>query len=60
VAQVKKKAPAVGSYRVRRGDTLYRIALRHGTTVARILAINSLPAPTSIKPGDRLKIPHAR
>jgi LysM repeat protein len=30
------------SYRVRSGDTLYRIALKHGVTVAEILAINSL------------------
>jgi len=44
-------------YKVRTGDTLYRIALRHGTTVASILSINSLPSRTTIRPGDRLKIP---
>jgi membrane-bound lytic murein transglycosylase D len=44
------------SYRVRTGDTLYRIALRHGTTVAEILAINSLGG-GAIRPGDRLQIP---
>ena len=44
------------SYRVRTGDTLYRIALRHGTTVAEILAINSLGG-GAIQPGDQLKIP---
>jgi membrane-bound lytic murein transglycosylase D len=61
VAQAsKKKAPAstgTKSYRVSRGDTLYRIALRHGTTVAQILAVNSLPATATIRPGDRIKIP---
>ena len=45
------------SYRVRGGDTLYRIALKHGTTVARILAVNSLSGKKTIRPGDRLKIP---
>jgi LysM repeat protein len=44
-------------YKVRTGDTLYRIALKHGTTVASLLAINSLPSRTTIRPGDRLKIP---
>jgi membrane-bound lytic murein transglycosylase D len=44
-------------YKVRTGDTLYRIALKHGTTVASLLAVNSLPSRTMIRPGDRLKIP---
>ncbi len=39
------------------GDTLYQIALRHGTTVAEILAVNGLGGSGLIKPGDRLKIP---
>src|SRR5207237_2849535 len=45
------------SYRVRNGDTLYRIALRHGTTVPEILAINSLGRTPAIKPGDKLRLP---
>src|ERR1700693_3679141 len=45
------------NYKVRGGDTLYRIALKHGTTVAHLLAFNSLAAPSVIKPGDTLKIP---
>lgn len=57
----KGKAPARRTssrhYKVRNGDTLYRIALRHGTTVASILAVNSLPSRAKIRPGDRLKIP---
>jgi len=44
------------SYRVRGGDTLYRIAIRHRTTVAELLAVNSL-SDSLIRPGDRLKIP---
>ena len=55
-AQVKQAR----NYKVRGGDTLYRIALRHGTTVASLLAFNSLAAPAAIKPGDTLKIPAAR
>jgi peptidoglycan lytic transglycosylase D len=55
-AQVKQAR----NYKVRGGDTLYRIALRHGTTVASLLAFNSLAAPSAIKPGDTLRIPTAR
>ena len=58
----KPKVPAPAqasgekSYKVRSGDTLYQIALRHGTTVAEILAINGLGG-SAIKPGDKIKIP---
>lgn len=52
-----KGAGSHKSYKVRSGDTLYQIALRHGTTVAEILAINGLGAGV-IRPGDRLKIPN--
>jgi membrane-bound lytic murein transglycosylase D len=57
--KTKSSAPpasAAKSYRVKSGDTLYQIALRHGTTVAEILAVNGLGG-ASIKPGDKLKIP---
>jgi membrane-bound lytic murein transglycosylase D len=56
---VGRRAPAK-HYQVRTGDTLYRIALRHGTTVATLLAVNSLPTRAKIRPGDRLKIPGIR
>jgi len=52
----KKMEPGATSYRVKSGDTLYQIALRHGVSVAEILAINSLGG-GAIKPGDKLKIP---
>ena len=51
---------AAKHYEVRTGDTLYRIAVRHGTTVATLLAVNSLPSRVKIRPGDRLKIPRSR
>lgn len=62
---VKQTKPAPGhaqtkqarNYKVRGGDTLYRIALKHGTTVAQLLAFNGLAAPSLIKPGDTLRIP---
>ncbi|HEY4230286.1 MAG TPA: transglycosylase SLT domain-containing protein [Thermoanaerobaculia bacterium] len=51
-----KAAPSQKSYRVRSGDTLYRIAVEHGVTVAEILANNSVGG-VGIHPGDLLKIP---
>lgn len=45
------------SYRVKNGDTLYRIALRHGVTVAELLAVNSLGGAPSLKAGDKISIP---
>jgi membrane-bound lytic murein transglycosylase D len=55
-----KKTLPHKSYKVRTGDTLYRIALKHGTTVAEILAINSLGGASAIRPGDQLKIPKGK
>ncbi len=57
VAAAPQPPAGAGSYRVRGGDTLYRIAMRHGTTVAELLAVNSLSEDVTIRPGDRLKIP---
>jgi membrane-bound lytic murein transglycosylase D len=48
---------AVRSYRVRGGDTLYRIAVRNGTTVERLRDVNRLSAKSAIKPGDKLRLP---
>ncbi len=48
---------AARSYRVRGGDTLYRIAVRNGTTVERLRDVNRLSAKSAIKPGDRLRLP---
>ena len=43
-------------YKVRRGDTLSKIAQRHRTTISRILALNGLTDPDNIGVGDQLKI----
>ena len=44
------------SYKVRRGDTLLRIANRFGTTVRAIMADNNLRSARWIKAGKRLRI----
>ena len=46
-----------GYYTVQRGDTLYSIARRFGTTHWAIAIANSLPNPNRIYPGQRLFIP---
>lgn len=46
-------------YRVRRGDSLWKIARRFGTTPAAIARINNMGLHTPIRPGDTLWV-HAR
>lgn len=48
--------PAVRPYRVQRGDTLWRIARRHGVSVDQIRAVNSMGS-DRIRPGQVLEIP---
>ena len=45
-----------GAYRVRRGDTLSHIALRHGTSTDRLRAMNKLPDSLS-RIGMELRVP---
>ena len=45
-------------YVVRRGDSLYHIALRHGTSVDSIRTWNSMGRGNLIHPGDVLTIYH--
>ncbi|MCZ7546109.1 MAG: LysM peptidoglycan-binding domain-containing protein [Anaerolineae bacterium] len=47
----------VQEYTVVRGDTLLNIARRFNTTLAAILAINVIPNPNLIYPGQKIKIP---
>lgn len=49
-------SPQAATYRVQRGDTLYRIARQHGTTVAHLVRINSIPNPNLIRVGQVLKL----
>jgi LysM repeat protein len=46
-----------GTYLVRPGDTLIRIALRHKVTVAQLARANGLPTNAWVYVGQRLKIP---
>lgn len=48
--------PTVRTYTVRSGDTLYSIALRHNTTVARIVSANNISNPNLIRVGQVLTI----
>jgi LysM repeat protein len=48
--------PSGGYYTVQRGDNLYRIALRFGTTYWALAAANNLPNPNYIYPGQTLLV----
>ncbi len=43
-------------YRVRRGDTLYAISRRYGTSIANIVRLNKISNPNLIFPGELLRI----
>jgi LysM repeat protein len=58
VSQVASVASG-GSYAVQRGDTLTRIALRHGVTVTALMRANGIANPNAIYAGQRLVIPGA-
>lgn len=45
------------TYTVRYGDTLFRIALRNGTTAAQLARLNNLTNPNLIYVGQQLQIP---
>ncbi len=44
-------------HRVRRGDSLYKIAKRYGTTVSKLKRLNGLSGRSIIRPGRRIKLP---
>ena len=54
--QMREKL-AAGNYRVRRGDTLSRIARRAGTTTRTLMIVNGLDNPHRIYVGQMLEIP---
>ena len=58
---VPTSPPSAGGiyHTVQRGENLYRISLRYGTTVNAIVAANNLPDSNSVKAGQVLLIPVA-
>lgn len=54
---VKKAKVAIQlvNYKIKKGESLYKIALKHGTTVAKIMRLNGMQN-TRIKAGSSLKI----
>ncbi len=51
-------AATAAPYIVQPDDTLYRIALRYGTTVRALQDLNDLASPNLIAPGQAIAIPH--
>ncbi len=54
---VLKTLPSPVSYKVRAGDTLYRISKSFGIPVQTLLAVNGINDPESLQPGQQLQIP---
>ncbi|WP_276609657.1 LysM peptidoglycan-binding domain-containing protein [Phragmitibacter flavus] len=52
----KKQSSGGGGYTVKKGDTLYRIALNNGVTVSKLKSANGLTSDI-IRPGQSLVIP---
>ncbi len=54
---LSRQAGDVSSYRVRRGDSLARIALWFRTTAPKLAAFNGIADPNSILAGDVIRVP---
>jgi membrane-bound lytic murein transglycosylase D len=54
--QVTRKTLGRKTYRVRQGDTLWRIATQHGVTVEQLRAWNGLGKESTIRPGQTLVV----
>jgi len=51
-----EQSAATRTYTVRPGDTLSRIAARHGVTLAHLFSINGLGAQSVLRPGQVIRI----
>ncbi|MFF0271107.1 LysM peptidoglycan-binding domain-containing protein [Kribbella sp. NPDC004536] len=57
-AVITAGSPGFGTYKIKDGDTLGRIAGRYGTTVSQLVALNKLPGNgNAIYAGEVLKVP---
>jgi len=52
----QQQEPATGTYTVRAGDTLYKIAQAHGTDVATLVRLNKISDPTQLRIGQVLRL----
>lgn len=56
-ARPAASTPSASSHIVGKGDTLWAIAQKHGTSVAALLAVNGMSASSIIYPGQKLRLP---
>lgn len=52
--------PQIIEYTVKKGDTLSAIAARHGVTVAALTVANQMSRKSTLRPGQKLKIPQKK
>jgi len=52
----KQKQAATKTHKVRKGDNLYKIAKRYGTTVKELQRLNGNLNGSKIKPGDKIRV----
>ena len=57
IRNLKSDQKATQTYIVQKGDTVYGIAKKFGTTQAEIFSLNGLSAQSVIKVGQKLKVP---
>lgn len=60
VAAPATRSSGYTKVRVRKGDTVYAIARRHGTSPKAIITANSLRRPYRLRVGQRIRVPAAR
>ncbi|WP_262104224.1 lytic transglycosylase domain-containing protein [Arthrobacter sp. Marseille-P9274] len=56
-ASVSAVAPIAKTYTVKAGDTLYGIALKHKTTLSKLLQSSGLKSGSVIHPGQKIRLP---
>lgn len=52
----EKKSPGVSTYKVRPGDTLWKVAVSHGMTLAEIRKLNGFTSKTVLRTGMKIKV----
>ena len=58
--EVPELAPKTVDYVVRRGDTLARVANKHGVTLAQLAELNEIPTDAKLQAGDTLSVPNPK